>query len=92
MKIILIGLVVLMVSGCGLPLSYLRYGFTAYDTHQIINDDPTITDAALSRATGMDCQIINALEDRKVCVSKVEKNEDNYSDAGCYGGSVCAVF
>lgn len=92
MKIILTGLVILMVSGCGLPLSYLRYGMTAYDTHQIINDDTTITDAALSMSTGMDCRVINALEDRKVCTNKVEKNEDNYSDAGCYGGSVCAVF
>ena len=81
-----------MVSGCGLPLTYLRYGFTAYDTHQIINDDPTITDVALSRATGMDCQIINALEDRKVCASKVGKNEDNHSNACRHGGSVCAVF
>ena len=92
MKIILTGLVILMVSGCGLPLSYLRYGMTAYDTHQIINDDTTITDAALSMSTGMDCRVINALEDRKVCTNKVEKNEDNHSDAGCYGGSVCAVF
>ena len=92
MKIILTGLVVLMVAGCGLPLTYLRYGFTAYDAHQIVNDDPTITDAALSMTTGMDCQISNALEDKEVCASKVEKNEDNYSDAGCYGGSVCAVF
>ena len=72
MKIILIGLVVLMVAGCGLPLTYLRYGFTAYDTHQIINDDTTIADAALSISTGMDCQIINALDDREVCISKVE--------------------
>ena len=72
MKIILTGLVILMVSGCGLPLSYLRYGFTAYDTHQIINDDPTITDVALSRATGMDCNIVNALEDKEVCSRKVE--------------------
>jgi len=92
LKIILTGLVILMVSGCGLPLSYLRYGMTAYDTHQIINDDTTITDAALSMSTGMDCRVINALEDRKVCTNKVEKNEDNHSDAGCYGGSVCAVF
>jgi len=92
LKIILTGLVILMVSGCGLPLSYLRYGMTAYDTHQVINDDTTITDAALSMSTGMDCRVINALEDRKVCTNKVEKNEDNHSDAGCYGGSVCAVF
>jgi hypothetical protein len=67
LKIILAGLVVLMVSGCGLPLSYLRYGFTAYDTHQIINDDATTVDAALSMTTGMDCQILNAFEDSGVC-------------------------
>ena len=72
MKIILIGLVVLMVAGCGLPLTYLRYGFTAYDTHQIINDDTTIADAALSMSTGMGCRVINALDDREVCTSKVE--------------------
>jgi len=58
-KIILIGLVV------GLPLTYLRYGFTAYDTHQIINDDTTIADAALSMSTGMDCRVINALDDTR---------------------------
>ena len=92
MKIILIGLVVLMVSGCGLPLTYLRYGFTAYDTHQIINDDTTIADAALSMTMGMDCQITNALEDRKVCASKVGKDEDNHSDACRHGDSVCVVF
>ena len=72
MKIILTGLVVLMVAGCGLPLTYLRYGFTAYDTHQIINGDETATDAALSMTTGMDCQILNALEDKEVCARRAE--------------------
>jgi hypothetical protein len=72
LKIILIGLVVLMVAGCGLPLTYLRYGFTAYDTHQIINDDTTTVDVALSMTTGMDCQLINALEDREVCANRAE--------------------
>jgi hypothetical protein len=72
LKIILIGLVALMVSGCGLPLTYLRYGFTAYDTHQIINEDETITDVALSMTTGMDCQLINALDDREVCTNRAE--------------------
>jgi len=72
LKIILIGLVALMVSGCGLPLTYLRYGWTAYDTHQVINDDTTTVDAALSMTMDMDCQIINALDDREVCTSKVE--------------------
>ena len=72
MKIILIGLVVLMVAGCGLPLSYLRYGWTAYDTRQIINEDVTTADAALSMSMGMDCKILNALEDKKVCARKAE--------------------
>jgi hypothetical protein len=69
LKIIFTGLVVLMVSGCGLPvpLSYLNYGWVAYDTRQIMNDDATITDAALSKATNMDCKILNAFEDRGVC-------------------------
>jgi hypothetical protein len=72
LKIILAGLVILMVSGCGLPLTYLRYGMTAYDTHQVITEDETITDAALSMATGRDCQVIRALEDKEVCSRKVE--------------------
>jgi FtsH-binding integral membrane protein len=69
LKIILAGLVVLMVSGCGLPmpLSYLSYGWTAYDTHQIIHGDETVTDAALSMATNMDCKILNAFEDGGAC-------------------------
>ena len=67
MKIILIGLVVLMVAGCGLPLAYFRYGLTAYDTHQFINEDATTVDVALSMSTGMDCRVINALDDKEVC-------------------------
>jgi hypothetical protein len=61
-----------MVSGCGLPLTYLRYGMTAYDTHQFITEDETITDVALSMTTGMDCQVVRALEDKEVCTRKVE--------------------
>jgi hypothetical protein len=72
LKIILIGLIALMVSGCGLPLTYLRYGWTAYDTHQVITDDTTTADAALSMTTGMDCKIFNALEDKKVCADKAK--------------------
>jgi len=72
LKIILIGLVALMVSGCGLPLTYLRYGFTAYDTHQIINDDATTVDAALSMTMNMDCKVVRALDDREVCAKRAE--------------------
>jgi hypothetical protein len=61
-----------MVGGCGLPLAYFRYGLTAYDTHQIINEDETITDVALSLSTGMDCQVVRVLKDRKVCADKAK--------------------
>ena len=73
MKIILVGLSVVLGSGCGLlpaPLSYINYGWTAHDTYQGINDDLTITDAALSMTTGMDCQLINALGNKEICVNK----------------------
>jgi len=77
LKTILVGLIVLMFSGCGLPapLSYLNYTRMTYDTNQIIQNDTTTMDAALSMTTGMDCKVINALEDRKVCASKVAKDE-----------------
>jgi len=74
MKISILLLAVTSITGCGLPmpLSYFSYGWTAYDTHQIVHGDETATDAVLSKATGMDCQISNALEDREVCVRKVK--------------------
>ena len=61
-----------MVGGCGLPLAYFRYGVTAYDAHQFITEDETVTDAALSIATGMDCQVLRALDDREVCARRLE--------------------
>jgi len=73
LKIILLGLSILLGSGCGLlpaPLSYVNYGWTAHDTYQGINDDPTITDAALSMTTGMDCQLVNVLGNKEICVHK----------------------
>ena len=75
LKTALVGLAVLMFSGCGLPapLSYLNYTRMTYDTNQIIQNDTTTMDAALSMTTGMDSKVINALEDRKVCASKIEK-------------------
>jgi len=75
LKTTLIGLVALMISGCGLPmpLSYLDYGRMTYDANQIIQDDATTADIALGLVTDMDCKVLNALEDRKVCASKVAK-------------------
>jgi hypothetical protein len=75
LKVTLIGLAVLMFSGCGLPapLSYLNYTRMAYDTNQIIQDDTTTMDAALGLMTDMDCKVSNALEDRKVCACKEAK-------------------
>ena len=75
LKTILVGFIALMISGCGLPmpLSYLDYGRMTYDANQIIQNDTTTMDAALGLVTDMDCKVINALEDRKVCASKVAK-------------------
>jgi hypothetical protein len=88
---ILVGLIVLIVSGCALPvpLSYLSYGRMAYDANQIIQGDATTTDVALSLTTGMDCQILNVLEDKDICARKVEKNELSYHDADNHSDSLC---
>ena len=69
---VLVGLIVLVVSGCGLPvpLSYLNYGRLVYDTNQIVQDDTTTTDDALSMTTGMDCKVLNILEDKDVCIER----------------------
>ena len=77
LKVTLIGLIALMISGCvlpmPLPLSYLDYGRMTYDANQIIQDDATTADVALGLITDMDCKVINALEDKKVCASKAAK-------------------
>jgi hypothetical protein len=74
LKTALIGFVALMISGCGLPapLSYLNYTRMTYDTNQIIQDDATTMDAALGLVTDMDCKVINALEDKRVCAKKAK--------------------
>lgn len=75
LKTALVGFIALMISGCGLPapLSYLNYTRMTYDTNQIIKNDTTTMDTALGLMTDMDCKVINALEDRKVCARKLEK-------------------
>jgi len=75
LKVLLVGLISLIVSGCGLPapLSWLNYGRAAYDANQIIKDDATTADAALSMTTGMDCQLSNVLAGKEVCEEKEKK-------------------
>jgi hypothetical protein len=73
LKALLVGLISLSVSACGLlpvPLSYFNYGRLAYDANQIVQDDTTTTDAAISMTTGMDCRIFNVLNSKKVCEQK----------------------
>ena len=72
LKVLLVGLISLIISSCGLPapLSWLNYGRTAYDANQIMKDDTTTADAALSMTTGMDCQIFNVLDGKEVCEEK----------------------
>jgi len=61
--------VALIVSSCALPmpLSYLNYGRMAYDTNQIIQDEATTVDVALSMATDRECRTINILDDKDIC-------------------------
>ena len=86
------GLISLIVSSCGLPapLSWLNYGRAAYDANQIVKDDATTADAALSMTTGMDCRISNVLDGKEVCEEK-KKNEHDYLDADYNSDSLCAA-
>jgi len=92
LKVLLVGLISLIVSGCGLPvpLSWFNYGRTAYDANQIVKDDTTTADVALSMTTGMDCRISNVLDGKEVCEEK-KKNEHDYLDADHNSGSLCAA-
>jgi hypothetical protein len=91
LKTILIGFIVLIVSGCALPvpLSYLNYGRMAYDTNQVIQDDATTTDVILSLAMGMECKTMNLLDNNDICTRKIERDEYNHSYADHNGDSVC---
>ena len=92
LKVLLVGLIGLIVSGCGLPapLSWLNYGRAAYDANQIIKDDATTTDVALNKMTGMDCRIFNVLENKDVC-REVAKGEHNYPNADYNSDSLCTT-
>ena len=92
LKVLLVGLISLIVSGCGLPvpLSWFNYGRIAYDANQIAKDDTTTADVALSMTTGMDCRISNVLDGKEVCEEK-KKNEHDYLDADHNSGSLCAA-
>ena len=92
LKVLLVGLISLIVSSCGLPapLSWLNYGRTAYDANQIVKDDATTADAALSMTTGMDCQLSNVLAGKEVCEEK-KKNEHDYLDADHNSDSLCVA-
>ena len=66
-------LVLLLISSCSFlpaPLAYLNYARTGFDIKQIITDEPTLTDTALSATTGMDCRIFNVLDDKDICTER----------------------
>ena len=95
MKAILVGLIVLSVSACGLlpvPLSYINYGWMAYDANQMLQDEATTTDKALSLVMDMDCKVLNVLDGDDICARKEAKNELGHLDAGNHSDSVCAVL
>ena len=94
MNAILVGFIVLIVSGCALPvpLSYLNYGRLAYDANQIAQDDTTTADIALGLVTGMDCKVLNVLGDEDICTSEVIEDEHGHLDADNHSDSLCADF
>ena len=94
MKAILVGLIVLSVSACGLlpvPLSYINYGWMAYDANQMLQDEATTTDTALGLVMDMDCKILNVLGDKDICTRKVKKDELSYYHADNHGDSIRTV-
>ena len=75
-QVVLIVLVVLLVSSCSFlpaPLAYLNYARTGFDIKQIITDEPTLTDTALSATTDMDCRIFNVLGGKDICVERIQE-------------------
>jgi hypothetical protein len=75
-QVVLVGLILLLISGCAFlpaPLAYLNYARIGFDVKQIITDEPTLTDTALSATTGMDCQIFNVLDGEDVCVERIQE-------------------
>ena len=75
-QVVLVVLILLLVSSCSFlpaPLAYLNYARTGFDIKQIITDEPTLTDTALSATTGMDCQIFNVLDGEDICVERIQE-------------------
>ena len=74
-QVLLVGLILLLISGCSFlpaPLAYLNYARTGFDVKQIITDEPTLTDTILSETTDMDCRIFNVLDGEDICIERKE--------------------
>jgi hypothetical protein len=68
--------IMLLVTSCTFlpaPLAYLNYARTGYDVTQIVSDEPTLTDAAISLTTGMDCKLFNALYGENICAGRPKR-------------------
>ena len=75
-QVVLVGLILLLISGCTFlpaPLAYLNYARTGFDVKQIITDEPTLTDTALSATTDMDCRIFNVLGGKDICIERIQE-------------------
>ena len=75
-QVVLVGLILLLISGCSFlpaPLAYLNYARTGFDVKQIITDEPTLTDTVLSATIDMDCRIFNVLDGEDICVERIHE-------------------
>lgn len=73
---VLVGLILLFISGCAFlpaPLAYLNYARTGYDVTQIAEGEATTTDSVLSAATDMDCRLVNALDGEDICIERIQE-------------------
>ena len=64
-----------LTAGCAIlpvPVSYLNYLRMSYDATQMVQDEPTTGDHVLSLMTEMECQTMNLLKAKDICIEKGE--------------------
>jgi len=67
-------ILLLLVNNCAIlpisfpgPISYINYTITTYDVRQILEDEQTLGDKALSVVTKRKCKTMNLINNKKIC-------------------------
>ena len=61
-----------LTAGCAAPVSYMNYVRMSYDATQMVQEEPTTGDRMLSLMTAMECQAMNLLKAKDICIEKGE--------------------